>query len=125
MKLQSGSVGMLSFCVVSPQSLIFLIKPEVTCSYVFVGNELRQKIETEQSEIERLKQDIEELEEIRRDLYDTSSTSSSMHYSSEDSDDSDGEWREEELQDMMMALSRENAQYEVRGVSYEEVKKWR
>lgn len=74
------------------------------CTLYFPGDELRQKIETERIEIERLHQDIAELKEIREDLYDDDS---SMSDSSEESEE------EEELQELLQQLIRENRQLEV------------
>ena len=70
------------------------------------GDELRKKIETEESEIERLKQEIQELQYLRHDsdLEDMSSASDSS-IESED---------EEDMNDMLSALIQENLQLEVR-----------
>ena len=71
---------------------------------MFLGDELRQKIETEQSEIGRLHQEIAELKSIREDLYDSDEISSD---SSEDIED------EEDLLDMLKELTLKNQQLEV------------
>lgn len=78
------------------------------------GDELKQKIETEQSEIERLKQEIVELQYLRQDsdLEDYSSTSES----SDESED------EEELTELLNSLIAENEELEVR-ISAETVKR--
>lgn len=69
------------------------------------GDELRKKIETEESEIERLQQEIQELQYLRHDsdLEDISSGSDSS-YESED---------EEDLADMLSTLIHDNLQLEV------------
>ncbi|XP_064595875.1 ralA-binding protein 1-like [Liolophura sinensis] len=69
-----------------------------------IGDELKQKIETEQSEIERLKQEIVELQYLRQDsdLEDYSSTSES----SDESED------EEELTELLNSLIAENEELE-------------
>ncbi|XP_067653624.1 ralA-binding protein 1-like isoform X2 [Haliotis asinina] len=69
-----------------------------------IGDELRQKIETEQSEIERLHQEIQELQYLRQDsdLEDISSSSESS-YDSEDEDD---------LQDSLYQLIHDNEDLE-------------
>ncbi|XP_046350266.2 ralA-binding protein 1-like isoform X1 [Haliotis rufescens] len=69
-----------------------------------IGDELRQKIETEQSEIERLHQEIQELQYLRQDsdLEDLSSSSESS-YDSEDEDD---------LQDSLCQLIHDNEDLE-------------
>ncbi|XP_046585343.1 LOW QUALITY PROTEIN: ralA-binding protein 1-like [Haliotis rubra] len=69
-----------------------------------IGDELRQKIETEQSEIERLHQEIQELQYLRQDsdLEDISSSSESS-YDSEDEDD---------LQDSLCQLIHDNEDLE-------------
>ena len=69
-----------------------------------LGDELRQKIETEQSEIERLHQEVAELRSIREELYvEDSSTSDS----SAESDDDDT------LNERYAELLKENKQLEV------------
>ncbi|XP_076463673.1 uncharacterized protein LOC143295884 isoform X2 [Babylonia areolata] len=69
-----------------------------------IGDELRKKIETEESEIERLKQEIQELQYLRHDsdLEDLSSASDSS-IESED---------EEDMNDMLSSLIQENLQLE-------------
>ncbi|KAK7096270.1 ralA-binding protein 1-like [Littorina saxatilis] len=69
-----------------------------------IGDELRKKIETEQSEIERLQQEIQELQYLRHDsdLEEMSSASDSS-YESED---------EEDMNDMLSSLIQENLQLE-------------
>lgn len=70
---------------------------------MYSGDELRQKIETEQSEIGRLHQEIAELKSIREDLYDSDEISSD---SSEDIED------EDDLLDMLKELTLKNQQLE-------------
>ena len=72
------------------------------------GDELRQKIETERSEIERLHQEMAELREVRDDLYSQDSEDSEEESSSSSED-------EEELQETLASLIRENQQLEVGG----------
>lgn len=68
--------------------------------YFFLGDELHQKIETEQSEIERLHQEIVELQYLRQDSdLDDMSSSSESSYESED---------EDELQEILNQLIRDN-----------------
>nr|KAG5707292.1 hypothetical protein BaRGS_000066 [Batillaria attramentaria] len=69
-----------------------------------IGDELRKKIETEESEIERLQQEIQELQYLRHDsdMEDMSSGSDSS-YESEDEDD---------LAEMLSTLKQENHQLE-------------
>ncbi len=69
--------------------------------YVYLGDELRQKCETERNEIERLHQEIAELQAIRDDLYEEDDSSAS---SSEEEED------EEQLQQILNNLIRENEQ---------------
>lgn len=65
-----------------------------------ISDELHQKIETEQSEIERLHQEIVELQYLRQDSdLDDMSSSSESSYESED---------EDELQDILNQLIRDN-----------------
>ena len=72
---------------------------------VWAGDELRKKMETEESEIERLQQEIQELQYLRHDsdLEDMSSNSDSS-YESEDEDD---------MNEMLSTLIQENLQLEV------------
>ena len=70
----------------------------------FPGDELRQKIETERCEIERLRQEIAEIQEIRDDLGDDDDSSSVSSDSSED---------EEELREVLKSLIMENKELEV------------
>ena len=76
----------------------------------FPGDELRQKIETERSEIERLEQEIAELQAIREDLYEEGEEDSSAS-SSEESED------EDELNDVLQQLISDNMQLQVRIVT--------
>lgn len=70
------------------------------------GDELRKKIETEESEIERLQQEIQELQYLRHDSdLEEMSSGSDSSYESED---------EEDLNDMLSSLIQENLQLEVR-----------
>ncbi len=69
-----------------------------------LGDELRKKIETEQSEIDKLRQELVEVNSIRQDLYSSDEASSA---SSSDSED-DGE-----LQEELEQLVRENQVLEV------------
>ena len=84
---------------------------EVTFFFLFffcvcVGDELHQKIETEQSEIERLHQEIVELQYLRQDSdLDDMSSSSESSYESED---------EDELQEILNQLIRDNELLEVK-----------
>ena len=73
--------------------------------YPPTADELRQKIATEKSEMERLSQEIQELQYLRQDsdLEDLSSASSS----SSDSED------EEDLQDLLSQLIQDNEALEV------------
>ena len=81
----------------------------------FLGSELRQKIESEHSEIERLNQDIADVKAIRQNLY-----SSDDDDDDDDSDDgsddgsSDESLEEEMLLEMLQQLTRENKEIEVR-----------
>ena len=65
---------------------------------MIVGDELRQKCETERNEIERLHQEIAELQQIRDDLYEEEDSSAS----SDESQD------EEELQTILNKLIKDN-----------------
>ncbi|XP_041374372.1 ralA-binding protein 1-A-like isoform X2 [Gigantopelta aegis] len=65
-----------------------------------IADELRQKIETEESEIERLHQEIQELQYLRQD--------SDLEDMSSCSDSSDESEDEEELQDILLTLKQEN-----------------
>lgn len=78
--------------------------------WLLAGDELRQKIETERSEIERLEQEIAELQAIRDDLYEEEEESSSS--SSEESED------EEELNDVLQQLISDNMQLQVCSVHW-------
>ena len=82
-------------------------KSELRCSFpsARAGDELRKKMETEESEIERLQQEIQELQYLRHDsdLEDMSSNSDSS-YESEDEDD---------MNEMLSTLIQENLQLEV------------
>ena len=74
-------------------------------TYVLLGDELRQKADTERNEIERLHQEIAELQAIRQDLYDSDDAWSD---SSEESLD------EAELTNVLYRLKQQNKQLEVR-----------
>ena len=74
-------------------------------TYVLLGDELRQKADTERNEIERLHQEIAELQAIRQDLYDSDDAWSD---SSEESLD------EAELNNVLYRLKQQNKQLEVR-----------
>uniref|UniRef100_A0A0B7AGD4 Uncharacterized protein n=1 Tax=Arion vulgaris TaxID=1028688 RepID=A0A0B7AGD4_9EUPU len=70
-----------------------------------IGDELRQKIATERSEMERLNQEIQELQYLRQDSdLEDLSTSSSSSDESEDEDD---------LQDLVSQLIQENEELEM------------
>ncbi|GFS18539.1 RalA-binding protein 1 [Elysia marginata] len=75
-------------------------------SPMLAADELRQKIATEKSEMERLSQEIQELQYLRQDsdLEDLSSASSS----SSDSED------EEDLQDLLSQLILDNESLEMK-----------
>ena len=72
------------------------------------GDELRQKIETEQDEIERLREEIMEIQVMREDLYSSDEDNSSVDSSSEGSLDG------EDLMEELNRLTRENQELEVR-----------
>ena len=77
------------------------------------GDELRQKIETERNEIERLQQDISELHMMRHDdAFETSSSSSSL--SSYSSGSFDDDVTTDELKELLLKHQQENAKLEVR-----------
>lgn len=78
--------------------------PPTYIVHIFLGDELRQKIETERSEIERLHQEIAELQEIRDDLYEEDDSEDDSSSSSED---------EDELQENLQKLIRENQELQV------------
>ena len=74
------------------------------------ADELKIKIETEQTEIERFQEEIAEIRSIREGLY-----------SDESSDSSDSSEDEDDLQEVLYKLKKENRQLEVRfiiGLSY-------
>ena len=77
-----------------------------------VGGELRQKIESEHSEIERLHQDIQDVKAIRQDLY-SSEEEEEDEEEEEEELSSDESLEEEILLEMMQQLEKENKDLEV------------
>ena len=72
---------------------------------MFPESELRKKIETERCEMDRLKQEIQELDYLRHDSDpEYMSSSSDSSYESED---------EEDLQELLTNLIRDNEELEV------------
>ena len=82
----------------------------------FLGSELRQKIESEHSEIERLNQDIADVKAICQTLYSSDDDDDNDDGSDDVSDDgsSVGSLEEEILLEMLQQLTKENKEIEVR-----------